>query len=276
MDKRADLHIHTTASDGTLSPSRVVEIAAEIGLAAVGITDHDAVAGIDEALAAGERCGVEVVPGIEISATHDDGAEVHVLGYFLDYHSQEIADYQAKLKESRVGRARKIVELLNRGGIPVSWDRVVELAQGGAVGRPHIARALVEIGAASSMDSAFGKYLLEKGRYYAPRFKIGPVESVELILRAGGVPICAHVAKLRKDELLPVLMKHGMKGIEVWHPDHTKAGSHFYEKFARDRGMIATGGSDAHGFDTSRTGSIGECTAPYEVVAELRAAKGSS
>ena len=254
-----------------LTPSQVVEAAASIGLAAVGITDHDTVAGVEEALAAGRRHGVEVVPGIEISATHDDGTEVHVLGYYIDHTDAELAGFQETLASARRDRARKMVELLNSAGIAVKWDRVVQLAKGGAIGRPHIARAICEAGAASSMDAAFGMYIRDDGPFCVPRFVVSLEDAVGTILRAGGLACCAHVAKLKRDDLVKRLIDAGISAIEVWHPDHTRTGSRFYEKYARDRRLVATGGSDAHGFDTSRTGSIGEVTVSYEVVTQLKA-----
>lgn len=271
MDKRADLHIHTTASDGTWTPSYAVEAAASIGLAAIGITDHDTVAGVEEALDAGARHGVEIVPGIEISATHDDGTEVHILGYYIDHTNAELAGFQSMLASARQDRARKMVELLNSAGVAVKWERVAELARGGAIGRPHVAKAICEVGAASSMDAAFGMYIKDDGPFCVPRLVISLEEAIGIIHGASGLACCAHVAKLKRDDLVIRLIDAGISAIEVWHPDHTKTGSQFYEKFACDRGLVATGGSDAHGFDTSRTGTIGEVTVPYDVVEQLKA-----
>ena len=271
MHDRADLHVHTTASDGALTPAQVVETAAKMGLAAVAITDHDTVDGINEALAAGERFGIEVVPGTEISATHE-GGELHILGYFIDHHHPALVEQMRIMKESRFERGRKMVEKLNAMGVRVDFERVAELSNGGAVGRPHVARAICEAGAASSMDSAFGRFLQRNGPAYVDRYKIGPVEVVNLIREAGGAPCCGHVAKLKHDELVLELVRHGLAAVEVYHPDHGPASTRFYRKFAERNSLIATGGSDAHCFPNSKSGGIGCVTVDHAVVEDLRRA----
>lgn len=270
----ADLHTHTTASDGILTPSQLVSAAREARLAAVAITDHDTLSGIDEALRAGESLGMEVVPGVEISTVTDDGVEVHILGYFMHHHDAELLARLDILRIARWDRARKMIEQLNAAGVRVSSDRVAELAQGGAVGRPHVARAMVESGAASSMDVAFGRYLVEGCPGFVPRYKVSPVEAVRMILRAGGVPCCAHVAKLKRDELVLELMTKGLAAIEVYHPDHGPASCRFYKRFAHKHGLIITGGSDAHGFVAPKPGGVGCVTVAYEAVEQLRRAAG--
>ncbi|MCE5315326.1 MAG: PHP domain-containing protein [Armatimonadota bacterium] len=272
MDKLADLHTHTTASDGCLTPSQVVEAASRAGLAAVAITDHDTVDGIDEALAAGERFGIEVIAGVEISAMYGEKLEVHVLGYFVDHKQPSLLKRLATLKTARWNRAREMVDNLNAAGVHVSFERVVELAQGGAIGRPHVAKAIVEAGAASSIGSAFGNYLLEGCPGYVPRYKVTPFEAMDMIATAGGIACCAHVAKLKNDELLVKLIDNGLRAIEVWHPDHNSAARRFYKRFARSRGLIATGGSDSHCFASDLRPGVGDVTVPYDAVIELRLA----
>ena len=270
MDRRADLHVHTTASDGALTPSRVVEAAGEIGLAAVGIADHDTVDGVAEALEAGERCGVEVVPAIEISAVDDD-CEIHVLGYFIDHRHPGLLEQMRVLKEGRRERGRLMVERLNAVGVPVDFARVEEIARGGAVGRPHVARAICEVGAASSIDAAFGKFLQVGAPAYVPRVKVSPTQAVRMVLEAGGVPCCAHVAKVRRDDVILELIKHGLAAIEVCHPDHGPAATRFYRRLAERYGLVATGGSDAHCIPGTASPGIGGVTVDYAVVDELRA-----
>ncbi|MEN6581993.1 MAG: PHP domain-containing protein [Armatimonadota bacterium] len=272
MEPRADLHIHSTASDGMLTPTQVVEAAAQAGLAAVALTDHDTVAGIDEALAAGTRLGVEVVPAIEISSTHAERVEVHILGYFFDYKAPDLVDRLEFLRNARWERAKQIVEKLNAVGVPVEFDRVVEIARGGAIGRPHVARAICEVGAAGSIDSAFGHFLIEGCPAYVPRYKVTPFEAIDMIIATGGVAGCAHVAKLKRDELLVEMIKHGLRAIEVRHPDHSSVGRKFYTRFAKTRGLIATGGSDAHYFGSENRPGIGDVTVPYEIVSQLKQA----
>lgn len=186
MELRADLHIHTLASDGGLTPLEVVEAGTEAGLTAIAITDHDTVDGVDEAVDAGKRFGIEVVPGVEISTIHEETTEVHILGYFIDHHNQALKERLDFLKDARWERGKKMVELLNVAGVDVTFERVTDIAKGGAVGRPHVARAICEAGAASSMDSAFGKFLQLGGPAYVARFKITPFEAVHLIREAGG------------------------------------------------------------------------------------------
>jgi predicted metal-dependent phosphoesterase TrpH len=274
MKHLADLHIHTTASDGARTPTQIVQAAADAGLGAIGITDHDTVDGLDEALKAGEKAGVLVVPGIEVSAIYGRNTEVHMLGYFLDHHHPELLEQLDVLRSGRTDRGRRMVEQLNKAGVQITFERVLELARGGAIGRPHVARAICEIGAASSLDSAFGRWLQEGTAGYVPRHKVSPSEAVRIILEAGGVACCAHVAKLNRDELLLELMREGMRAIEVRHPDHGPAGTKYYEKFAAKHDLIATGGSDAHCIEGGKRTEIGCVTVSVEVVDRLKAAAG--
>ncbi len=276
MERLADLHVHTTASDGALTPAQIVRMAADAGLAAVGITDHDTVAGIDEALEAGKSAGLVVVPGVEISAIHGHNTEVHVLGYFIDHHDPTLLGQLDVLRDARTLRGRKMVERLNAVGVQISFERVSEIAQGGAVGRPHVARALVEIGAASTIDSAFGRFLQEGGPGYVSRHKVSPSEAVTMILQAGGVACCAHVAKLNRDELLIELMREGMRGIEVRHPDHGPAGTKYYERFAAKHDLIPTGGSDAHCIQGGKMTTVGGVTVSFDIVERLMRASGAN
>ncbi len=273
---RADLHIHTTASDGAFTPSQVVRAAAEVGLAAIAITDHDTAAGIDEALAAGEEFGVEVVPGIEISAIHEAGVEAHILGYFINHHDPGFLQWLSVLTDARFERGRRIVERLNEVGVDLDFQRVARIAGGGAVGRPHVAKALIEIGVASSMDCAFGKYLVEGRPGYVPRYKVTPQEAIRMIIGAGGVACCAHVAKLKRDELVVQLIETGLVAVEASHPDHGPTSTKFYKRFAERRGLIATGGSDAHSITPENHGGIGLVTVPYSVVQDLKNKVGTS
>lgn len=272
MQRLADLHTHTTASDGSLTPRQLVEAALDAGLAAVAITDHDTISGIEEALSAGEALGMEVVPGVEVSTIAAGDVEVHVLGYFFDHHDAALLGRLEVLRGARWDRARKMVEQLNAVGVGITVDRVAELARGGAVGRPHVARALCEVGAVSSMDAAFGAYLIEGRPGFVPRYKISPSEAVHMIRGAGGVACCGHVAKLKHDEIVLELMKDGLEAVEVYHPDHGPTSRRFYKKFAEQHGLIITGGSDTHGFEGSKCGGVGCVTVGYEAVEQLRKA----
>lgn len=270
MERLADLHIHSRASDGALAPSEIVETASGIGLAAIAITDHDTTLGTDEAIEAGNRLGVEVIPAIEISAIHGEKTEVHVLGYFVDHRCPVFQGALEVLHNARWERGRRMVERLNEAGVRVSFERVAEIAAGGAIGRPHVARAICEVGAASSMDSAFGRFLQVGGVGYVQRYKVSPFEAISMIRASGGVACCAHPIKLKNEALLAEMMEAGMQALEVYHPDHSSAISRYYRKFAEKRGLIITGGSDAHCYPREIRPGIGDVAVHYEAVERLR------
>ena len=269
MNQRADLHVHTTASDGTLTPEQVVREAARIGLGAVGIADHDTIAGIESGLAAAKETGVILVPGVEIN-TDFGKDEVHVLGYFIDHRSDALKAHLESQRNARFERGRKIVERLNEIGVNVSFDRVREIAGGGAIGRPHIARAIVEAGYVSSINSAFGKYLIRGAPAYVARHKLSPFQAIDMVREAGGVPVLAHPGIHKHDELIPELMERGLRGIEAYHTEHSPIQAEHYVQLARQCNLIITGGSDSHGPDNIKTVAIGSVTVGVEVIARLR------
>ncbi len=267
----ADLHVHTTASDGTLTPEQTVREAARVGLEAVGIADHDTIAGIESALMTGEEVGIIAVPAVEIN-TDFGSTEIHVLGYYVDPASESLTENLALLRNGRLERGRKIVEKLNEIGLKISMDRVEEIAGGGAVGRPHIARALVEAGYVRSMNSAFGKYLTRGTPTYVPRYKLTPFQAMDIIREAGGVPVLAHPGTNKHDEMIPQMVEAGLLGIEVFHTDHSSTQAKHYLKIAEKYDLIPTGGSDSHGPDNVKTIAIGSVTCDIAVVHRLRAA----
>jgi len=269
IKQRADLHVHTTASDGTLTPEETVLEAARLGLGAVGIADHDTVEGVEQALAAGSMAGIVVVPAVEINTDYGSD-EIHMLGYFIDHRSPELNAQLARLRNEREDRAARIVERLNDLGLKISFDRVKEIAGRGAIGRPHIARAIVEAGYASSLNSAFGKYLIRGASAYVPRHKLTPLAAMEIIRDAGGVPVLAHPGLAKHDELIPSLVESGLKGIEVYHTDHSSAKTRHYIEIARQYDLVATGGSDSHGPNNIKTVAIGSATVDLTVVDKLR------
>lgn len=268
---RADLHVHTTASDGVLTPAQVVEEAARVGLSAIGISDHDTVAGLEEGMAAGKRLGVEVIPAIELSTDHGL-FEIHILGYFFDWHSEKLLETLRMLRDARRERGMKMVEKLNELGVPVTFDRVMEIAGTGSVGRPHVARAIVETGVVTNMNGAFGRYLVKGAPAYIERTMMTPFDAVRVITCAGGVASFAHPSKVNYDNIIPELIKAGLGGIEAFHSDHSANVRRKYHAIARRNGIIATGGSDAHGFDPDARNTIGSVTVPMGIVEELREA----
>jgi 3',5'-nucleoside bisphosphate phosphatase len=248
---RADLHSHSTASDGTCPPAEVMRQARAAGLDAIALTDHDTVAGHDEARRALPP-GLTLVPGIELSCRLDDHS-VHLLGYLFDPAHPGLAAECAKIRESRVRRARAIVDRLAELGAPVTWERVSTLAAGGVVGRPHIARAMVEAGVIDSPGQAFGPdWIGAGGRAHVARYALDPARGVELITDAGGVAVLAHPRVAERgwmvpDEVIAGLAAAGLSGVEVRHPEQDSSQRSQLQALADRLGLIASGGSDDHG-----------------------------
>lgn len=262
-----DLHTHTTASDGTLSPADLVRYAREAGLAGVGITDHDTMGGVKAAEEEGEKLGIQVIPGIEIS-TECEGREVHILGYYCSAESPSLAGLLEELRAARRRRLERIVENLRRAGLDISLDRIVIAIGNEAVGRPHIARALVKLGFAPSVQKAFEKYLVRGRPGYVPRYKIDPLVAVRCIREAGGVPVLAHPGLVGNDSIIPPLVEAGLMGLEVWYPEHTAEQITCYKGMAESLGLVTTGGSDFHG-KGEREAEIGAVRVPERTVARL-------
>jgi hypothetical protein len=265
----ADLHVHTSASDGRLSSEGVVELAASLELAGIGITDHDTVAGILPALAAGERVGITVVPGIEIN-TDFGKTDVHILGYYIDYESVELISHIESLRAARHERGERMVEKLNEIGVKIDFERVKEIAGSASLGRPHVARAIVEAGYTSGMNGAFGKFLVYGAPGYVPRSKLTPAEAVKIILAAGGVPVMAHPGQSKHDEIIPSLVEAGLQGLEAFHTDHSSVQRKHYVRLAKKLGLIATGGSDYHGPGMMKNIEIGNAVVGMDVVERLK------
>ncbi len=275
---QVDLHIHTTASDGALTPTQIVQRAARLGLKVVAITDHDTVAGIPEALAAGLVHGVEVIPGVEIN-TDVPGAEVHVLGYFIDHTNQELEAELAVLRDGRVGRARRMAEVLTAMGAPVRFERILEIAGEGAVGRPHVAQALLEAGHVSSYRQAFEQYIGRNSPAYVERQKFTPAEACALICRAGGLPVFAHPVffdrygkikeRFDEDGLLPEMISQGLAGLEVYYSGYDAITIEHLLGVARRHNLIVTGGTDFHGLHQGDQ-DLGSVYVPRKVVARLK------
>ena len=270
--RRADLHVHTTASDGMLTPEETVYEAARVGIYAVGIADHDTIEGVGPALAVADDAGVIVVPGVEINTDVGDD-ELHILGYYVDPHSEAFAEHILTLRTGRHERGKRIVEQLNAAGLEITFERVKEIADDASIGRPHVARAIVEAGYVRSINGAFGKYLVRGAPGYVGRFKLTPVEAVGIIREAGGVPVLAHPGHGKMTErMMPELIEAGLRGIEVYHTDHTSAQSKWYRRIADKTGLIVTGGSDSHGPGMRKDIPIGNVTIDGAVVEKLRAA----
>ncbi len=273
--RRADLHVHTTASDGTLTPAEVVEVAAARRLAAVGIADHDTVLGIGPALERARELGLrapEVVPAVEINTDFEDG-EIHILGYFIQWEDAELAGTLEALRVGRVARVGRIVERLESLGLVVSLDRIVSLREEGSVGRPHVAQALVEAGHVGSLKEAFDRYLSRGRPAFVERDRFTPAEAVRTVRRAGGVAVLAHPGADATAALIDELIEAGLEGFEVFHPEHSLRHRQMYAALAAEKGLLVTGGSDSHGPGAAYGADIGASTVDYGVVEELRRRK---
>lgn len=266
---RADLHVHTTASDGALSPAEVVDTGAAIGLAAVGISDHDTVAGIPAALARSAEKGCEVVPGVELN-TDFRGKEIHILGYFIAWDDTRLARTLARLRKGRLARVERMLAKLETLGMTLSLDRVVSLCDEGSVGRPHVAKAMLEAGYVGSVKEAFQRFLTRGMPAFVERMRFSPAEAVKTVLLAGGVPVLAHPGVGASPALILELVKVGLGGLEVFHPEHDLRRTQLYLGMTRELGLTATGGSDSHGKGQPYGADIGALTVDYAVVGELR------
>ena len=265
----ADLHVHTTFSDGTHSPEEVVEQAGKAGLKTVAITDHDVVGGIDPALKKGKEIGVEVIPGIEFTTEKYD-TEIHILGYFIDHHSPGLIEAITRIQKGREDRIFKICEKLKGLGVDLDPEEVFKLAGHRAPGRPHVARALVEAGHVKDFKEAFTRYIDFHGPAYVSHYKLSPEEAVRLVVAAGGVPVYAHPAVSNCDQIVPELMAAGLAGIEVYYSGHNKSQTRHYLSLAKKNGLLVTGGSDYHGFKSGREVELGELGIPDELVDKLK------
>lgn len=247
-----DLHTHTTASDGSYSPSEVVETAIKIGLEAVAVTDHDTIEGLPEALKIGEKHGFEVVPGVEISAEFKPGT-MHILGYLVDYKDPEFLGKMNVLQEARRQRNPKIIKKLNELGIPITMEQVEKEAGGGQVGRPHFASVMVANGWVDNHNQAFNQFLAKGAPAYEGKYRMDPHDAIQMILQAGGVPVLAHPFSLNMEsedqlaDLLKDLTEAGLAGLEVYYPEHTREMSESYLRLVRTLGLCPTGGTDFHG-----------------------------
>ncbi len=266
--KFADLHVHTFYSDSTFSPEEVVSCASEKGLSAIAICDHDSVDGIAPCTEIGDRMGVEIIPGIELTVEKAD-IEIHILGYFMDYKVEWFAKKLREIQKARVERIHKMVEKLNAEGIDVKAEDVFALAGKGSVGRLHLAQAMLKTGKVTTFREVFDKYIGFKKPCYVTNIRFTPREVLEALLKIGGVPVLAHPNVTGADEYIPELIGYGLRGIEVYHTDHRPSVTKHYEALAKGYGLLSTGGSDCHGLGKGRV-LLGGVRVPYTIVEALR------
>ena len=274
--REIDLHVHTTASDGTDTPAEVVRRAAMLGVRAIAITDHDNVGGYAEAFSAGMENGVEIVPGIEVSTKY--GVAVHILGYYVE----NLVPLLAEIVVDRDRRNEKVAALMASDGLPVTYGQMKKRF-GDVIGRPHFGELLVEFGLAKDMDDAFARFVGKGMRYYVPRTIIDIDSSVEAIVASGGVPVLAHPFQYKKNdaelrELIERCMDHGLRGIECRYSGYDAQQVAYLESLAEEYGLLKTGGSDFHGENKPHislgTGIGGELDVPYEWLEKLKEAAG--
>ena len=240
-----DLHTHSTASDGTLSPELVIEAAGQCGLRALALTDHDTIGGIPAAREAGARLGIRVIAGVELSAFQEDH-EVHVLALHLS-HLETLQKRLEQLRALRFTRAEKIVEKLNTLGIPITLDEVLQQSNGGAVGRPHVARALIARGVVHDFRDAFMRYLGGSGSAFVPKDRLSIEDAIEMSHQAGALAIWAHPSDGGRRERLEPLVAAGLDGIEIRHPSHSGEDMKRLQALTDFFGLVPSGGSDWHG-----------------------------
>lgn len=269
--KFADLHLHTVFSDGTYTPEELISASVKCGLSAIAVVDHDTVEGIGPSIEASKSKALEVLPGIELSAEFE-GSEVHILGYLIDYQNGALIKRLGVLKKNRVERVYKIIEKLKDTGVTLSPDTVFEIAGNGTVGRLHVARALLKEGRVSSIFEAFQKYIGDKSPAYVLGFKFSPNEAIKLIRESGGIPVLAHPSVLRNDDLIPAFVKSGLRGLEVYYPEHSQSMVNFYLGLAKKYNLLVTGGSDCHGNAKPQV-NLGSIKISYELVERLKEAK---
>ena len=267
--KTADLHLHTIFSDGTDTPERVVELAKEAGLSAIAITDHDNIEAYDRAQPAARQQGIELLTGIEMSASID-GTEIHILGFLIDRVHAGLNEYLALQQSRRVDRAKEMVRRLRETGVNIEAEEVLSLSKQGTIGRPHVAQVLLKHGYISSIPEAFTRYIGPENPGFVPGSPTAPADILHIIRDAGGVPVLAHPIYMKRDELIEQFVQEGLAGLEVYHSGHAPDDILHYERIADRLKLLSTGGSDYHGVPKEGV-PVGTVKASYEQVEALKA-----
>lgn len=251
---KSDLHIHTNYSDGVFTPEKVVDAAIEAELDVIALTDHDNILSYEVAqnhiakLAKEKKRTIKVIQGIEVNTIHD-GEEIHILGYFMDTNNADFQELIKTQQQARVKQTKEIIALLNKKeGIHVKYEDIKkQVAPGGSIGRPHLAKAITNVGGTGSVIEAYEKYINDRSSVYVQRKTISPHDAVEIIYDAGGIPVVAHPHDLENAaELIKDLMHYGLRGIEAYHRKHSPAIIEYFSSLAEELGLIVTGGSDFH------------------------------
>ncbi len=268
-DNYIDLHLHTTASDGSFSPEQVVKEASELGFKAIAITDHDTIDGLEAGRKAAQTYGIEFIPGVELNTDYQD-TEVHVLGYYINEQQSEFVAALEELKAARRRRIKKMVAKLDQLGVEISWSEILHRAGDSALGRAHVAEQIVEKGYAADWETAFKEYIGRSAPGYVAREKLTPKQAIAVIKDAGGIPIIAHPVLIGDDSLLPQFIEWGAAGLEVYHSDHAAEDVARYRKFVEDNNLLMTGGSDCHGPHRKQGVLLGQIKAPYYLLDKMK------
>ncbi|MDD2212145.1 MAG: PHP domain-containing protein [Clostridia bacterium] len=271
---KADLHVHTTASDGAYSPREIVNLAREKGISFLAITDHDTTAGLAEAAQECRRCQLAFFPGIELSTIYEE-QEVHILGYNINWANERMREMVSQLQNARNTRIEKMVIKLSELGFSLDFEDVRKKSSAQNLGRVHLALVLIDKGIVSSINEAFTKYLNPGCPTFVPRYKLTPFLALKIIKEAEGVSVLAHPGLACCDELIPVLVKKGLQGIEAFHPRHTKEDEILYFKKAQEYKLLITGGSDFHGHEEKDLDNLGEMEVPFDSIRQLKKRMGS-
>lgn len=269
MAGKVDLHTHTYYSDGAMSPKELVTRAHEVGITALSITDHDNIDGLPEAFDSAKDFGIEVIPGVELSSTLGT-KDIHILGYMFDPANSQLRDTLEFLRKERFIRAERIVRKLNGMDLPLDFDIVLEHAGHGAVGRPHIAAAMLDEGLTDDYAQAFDKYIGDRGPAFEPKYKISPEDAVEIIANAGGISVVAHPGWYVSEQDLSYLIRAGIDGIEVVHPAHDASRQRFYRGIVSTYFLLESGGSDFHGGKRNDYQNFGTYTVNKDVVLAMK------
>lgn len=270
-----DLHSHSTASDGVLSPQELLVLAKGSGVFVLALTDHDTLEGLPVAMAEAARVGVQFVPGVEITA-HVDDLEVHILGHFIDPDDHRLAEFLISSRRDRIERVHRIIDKLWALGLPLDADEVLSLAPGPSVGRPHVAQAMIRRGYVASLKDAFDRYLTSGKPGYVERSRIPAAMAIGTIKAAGGMASLAHPGDYGHDEIIPLLVQHGLDGLEVYHSEHNTESLFRYERMRVAYGLVAVGGSDYHGTGGLRSMGLGRPALPEARFEDLLAARAAS
>jgi hypothetical protein len=267
-----DLHTHTNQSDGLLPPERLVQLAAEAGLRAIAITDHDEVGGVEAAVIVGNQLGVEVISGVELSVSHQ-GYDIHILGYLIDFHHSRLLEFLHYFRDERLRRVHRILEKLKTLGHPVPLETVMRKAGVGSIGRPHIADAMVEEGRVPSYQEAFNRFIADGKPAFVPKVRISAEQAVAIIHEAQGLACLAHPGQNLSEAVILEVIKAGVDGVEVVHPKHGYHQREQYRFLAQKFGLLETGGSDFHGGRKGGEEKLGDFVIDYEKVEKMKARK---